>query len=56
MTDLAIKDERVKGQLAEERKAQAEKEFRDADWQKALELEKTGAVKDSFEIIFDIKQ
>ena len=48
MTELAIKDERVKEQLAEERKAQAENEFRDADWQKALELEKTGAVKDSF--------
>ncbi len=48
MTEQAIKDERVKEQLAEERKAQAEKEFRDTEWQKALELEKTGAVKDSF--------
>jgi len=48
MSDFAVKDERVKVQLAEERRAQAEAEFTDADnWQSQLELDKTGAVKDT---------
>jgi len=47
MSDLAIKDERVKEQFAEERRALAESEFEDEDWQKQLELEKTGAVKNT---------
>lgn len=47
MTDLALEDERVKEQFAEERKAQAEKEFIDEDWEKQLELDKTGAVKNT---------
>lgn len=47
MSDLAIKDERVKEQFAEERRALAESEFQDEDWQKLLELEKTGAVKNT---------
>ena len=33
MTELAIEDERVKARFAEERKAQAESEFSDEDWQ-----------------------
>lgn len=48
MSDFAVKDERVKVQLAEERRAQAEAEFTDEDnWQSQLELDKTGAVKDT---------
>jgi len=47
MTELAIKDERVKEQFAEERKAQAKLEFNNEDWQKQLELEKNGAVKNT---------
>ncbi|PHV72408.1 hypothetical protein CS063_02720 [Sporanaerobium hydrogeniformans] len=47
MTDLALEDERVKEQFAEERKAQAEKEFVDEDWEKQLELDKTGSVKNT---------
>jgi predicted P-loop ATPase len=47
MTELAVKDERVKERFAEERKALAESEFNDEDWQKQLDLEKTGAVKNT---------
>jgi hypothetical protein len=47
MSDFALKDERVKAQFAEERRAQAESEFTDGDWQKQLEFEKTGAVKNT---------
>lgn len=49
MSDLAIKDERVKLQFAEERRAQAESEFAEEDWQKQLELEKNGKVKDTLD-------
>jgi len=49
MCEFAVKDERVKAHLAEERRAQAKSEFvDDANWQKQLELEKSGAVKDCF--------
>lgn len=34
MTELAVKDKRVKERFAEERKAQAESEFSDEDWQR----------------------
>ncbi len=47
MTDLALKDERVKEQFAEERRVQAESEFEVEDWQKQLELDKTGVVKNT---------
>ena len=48
MADFAVQDERVKAQLAEERRAQAETEFVDeANWQSQLELEKSGEVKDT---------
>lgn len=48
MSDFAVKDERVKVQLAEERRAQAETDFTDeGNWQSQLELDKTGAVKDT---------
>ena len=44
MSDFALKDEKVKAVFAEERKAQANEEFSDEDWQKALELDKAGKV------------
>jgi len=47
MTERAVKDERVKEQFAEERRAQAESDFNDEDWQKQLALEKNGAVKNT---------
>lgn len=48
MSDLAVKDSRVKAEFAIERKAQAEQEFSDAeDWQDSLELEKNGKIKDT---------
>lgn len=47
MQDFAVKDERVRRLLAEERKAAAESEFSgaDEDWQTQLELDKQGGVK-----------
>lgn len=51
MSEFAIKDERVKSVFAEERKSQAEQEFADEDWEKALELEKNGRVKDTLDNI-----
>lgn len=48
MSDFAIQDERVKVQLAEERRIQAEVDFTDEDnWQTQLELDKSGAIKDT---------
>ena len=49
MSDFAIKDEKVKAVFAEERKAQANEEFSDEDWQKALELDKAGKVKNTLQ-------
>ena len=48
MSDFAVKDELVKAKLTEERRSQAEVDFTDEDsWQSQLELDKTGAVKDT---------
>ncbi len=48
MIDLAVRDEQVKVQLAGERLAQAQTDFADEDnWQSRLELDKSGAVKDT---------
>lgn len=47
MTELALKNDLVKVQFAEERKVQAESEFADEDWEGQLELDKTGAVKNT---------
>lgn len=48
MSDFAVKDARVKEQFASERKAQALSDFTDGgDWESQLELEKSGAVKDT---------
>lgn len=47
MTEFALKDELVKVQFAEERKEQAEIEFTEDDWEAQLDLDKTGAVKNT---------
>lgn len=47
MTDFAIKDERVRIQFSKERKAQAEKDFLDEDWEQRLALDKAGKVKNT---------
>src|SRR5699024_2814240 len=47
MTEFALKDELVKVQVAEERKEQAEIEFTEDDWEGQLDLDKTGAVKNT---------
>ena len=49
MSDFVLKDEKVKAVFAEERKAQANEEFSDEDWQKALELDKAGKVKNTLQ-------
>lgn len=49
MTDFAIKDDGVKSQLATERMEKANADFSDADWQKALVLDKQGHVKDTLD-------
>ena len=49
MSDFALKDEKVKAVFAEERKAQANEEFSDEEWQKALELDKAGKVKNTLQ-------
>ena len=47
MTELALKDERVKAVFAQERLAQAEEEFDEDKWQERLELDKAGNVKNT---------
>lgn len=55
MSDFAVKDNYVKAQFAEERKAQAEVEFgEEKDWQNRLELEKNGKIKDTLSNISTI--
>ncbi len=56
MTELAVGDERVKEQFAEERKASVKDDFSDEDWQKRLEFEKSGKVKDTLDNIVLIIQ
>ena len=47
MVDLAMKDEKVRAVLAEERMAQANVEFNNEDWQSKLELDRYGCVRDT---------
>ena len=47
MTELALKDERVKAVFAQERMAQAAEEFDEDKWQDRLELDKAGNVKNT---------
>lgn len=49
MCDFASKDEKVRVQLADERLKGASEDFADGDWQKALELDKQGKVKDTLD-------
>lgn len=55
MSELALNDEKVKGLLAGERMAQVQADFgENDDWQKRLELDKTGKVKDTLSNICTI--
>ena len=47
MTELALKDERVKAVFAQERLVQATEEFDEGQWQARLELDKAGNVKNT---------
>lgn len=47
MTELALKDERVKAVFAQERMVQATEEFDEDKWQERLELDKAGNVKNT---------
>ena len=49
MADLALNDDEVKVQLAAERMEQANADFYDDEWQKALELDRQGHVKDTLD-------
>lgn len=55
MNDFAIKDEKVKLQLAKERQQQASSDFEtDENWQARLELTKDGEIKDTLSNIVEI--
>ena len=54
MSDLAVKDERVRAVFAEDRKVQAEAEFQNEDWQNTLDIDKTGAIRDTLNNICTI--
>lgn len=56
MTDFALRDDRVKELLARERQAQAEAEFADEDWQKDLDLDRTGNVKNTLQNLIRIME
>lgn len=49
MCDFASNDEKVRLQLADERLHQASEDFTENEWQKALELDKQGKVKDTLD-------
>ena len=54
MCELALDDSRVKMIFAEERKAQAEEDFSNDDWESQLTLDKYGKVKDTMSNISTI--
>lgn len=54
MSEMALKDDRVKEVFAEDRSKQASEEFTDEDWQNALELDKAGNIKDTMSNICTI--
>lgn len=54
MSEFALKDENVRAVFAEDRAAQASAEFTDEDWQKQLELDRSGNVKDTMSNICTI--
>jgi len=47
MSDFALKDDRVKVVFSEERKAQAEEDFTEDNWETQLEVDKTGKIIDT---------
>lgn len=49
MCDFASNDENLRLQLAEERMASATADFTDGEWQKSLELDKQGKIKDTLD-------
>lgn len=49
MTEFAVKDDKVKRQLAEERQVAAQADFDDEEWQTALELDKQGRIRDTLD-------
>lgn len=49
MSEFALNDEKVKAVFAEERRVQANEDFADEDWQNALELDKSGRVKNTLQ-------
>lgn len=54
MQEFASDDDNVKIQLAREREEQAKEEFRVDDWQKKLDIDKNGKVKDTLDNIVAI--
>ncbi len=54
MCDFAVKDDKVKSIFAEDRLAQAAVEFADEDWQKKLDIDKNGCVRDTLNNICTI--
>ncbi len=49
MTEFAVKDDKVKRQLAEERQVAAQADFDDEEWQTALDLDKQGRIRDTLD-------
>ena len=54
MSELAIKDEKVKAVFAEERKVQAIKDFTEDNWESQLDIDKSGKIKDTLDNIVHI--
>ena len=51
MSELVVSDGKVKAVFAEERLSQAETEFAEDDWQKQLDIDKSGTVKNTLAIL-----
>jgi len=49
MCDFASSDDKIRLQLAEERMTSASEDFADGEWQKALDLDKQGKLKDTLD-------
>ena len=54
MQQFAVEDDQVKAVLAQERMEETQKEFTDENWQKALEHDRSGSVKDTLDNIVHI--
>ena len=51
MSSFAVSDDAVKAELAAERRAAAEKDFSDSNWESTLELDRKGKIKDTLDNI-----